>query len=74
MLNIGCDYSVFKSDIKPVWEDGTNKKGGRWLIKDNGLLDQYWMDIVTFFSLHHDVQQNNTTFIFLVIEYDWRNV
>ncbi|VVC38221.1 Translation Initiation factor eIF-4e,Translation Initiation factor eIF- 4e-like,Eukaryotic [Cinara cedri] len=46
MLNIGCDYSVFKSDIKPVWEDETNKKGGRWLIKDNGFLDQYWMDIL----------------------------
>lgn len=46
MLNIGCDYSVFKSDIKPMWEDPTNKNGGRWLIKDNGLIDQYWMDIV----------------------------
>jgi len=49
MLMTGCDYSVFKSDIKPMWEDPTNKNGGRWLIKDNGLLDQYWMDIVTFF-------------------------
>lgn len=48
MLTTGCDYSVFKSDIKPMWEDPTNKNGGRWLIKDNGLLDQYWMDIVIF--------------------------
>lgn len=49
MLKNGCDYSVFKSDIKPMWEDMTNKNGGRWLIKDNGLLDQYWMDSVIFF-------------------------
>lgn len=49
MLTIGCDYSVFKSDIRPMWEDPINKNGGRWLIKDNGLLDQYWMDIVNFF-------------------------
>jgi len=46
MLKIGCDYSVFKSDIKPMWEDITNKNGGRWLIKNNSSLDQYWMDIV----------------------------
>lgn len=53
MLKNGCDYSVFKSDIKPMWEDMTNKNGGRWLIKDNGLLDQYWMDSVMFlFALH----------------------
>lgn len=50
MLTTGCDYSVFKSDIKPMWEDPSNKNGGRWLIKDSGLLDQYWMDIVIFLS------------------------
>ena len=52
MLTTGCDYSVFKSDIKPMWEDPTNKNGGRWLIKDSGLLDQYWMDIVIFLLPH----------------------
>ncbi|XP_050433234.1 eukaryotic translation initiation factor 4E-like [Adelges cooleyi] len=45
-LKIGCDYSVFKTDIKPMWEDKSNKNGGRWLIKDNGMLDQYWMDLL----------------------------
>lgn len=50
MLEIGCDYSVFKSDIKPMWEDKTNKNGGRWLIKDSGLLDQYWIDIVIYLN------------------------
>lgn len=49
MLSIGCDYSVFKSDIKPMWEDRANKDGGRWLIKDNKSLDQYWIDIVMLF-------------------------
>lgn len=55
MLRIGCNYSVFKSDISPMWEDKTNKNGGRWLIKDNnGLLDQYWIDIVIFFFFYHN--------------------
>jgi len=31
-LNAGCDYSLFKEGIKPMWEDDKNKRGGRWLI------------------------------------------
>ena len=31
-LNIGCDYSLFKAGIKPMWEDPMNKSGGRWII------------------------------------------
>lgn len=83
MLTTGCDYSVFKSDIKPMWEDPTNKNGGRWLIKDNGLLDQYWMDIVIFILplififVVPLLNKKLSTYIYvyiLVVEYDWRNV
>ncbi|KAK8776947.1 hypothetical protein V5799_029709 [Amblyomma americanum] len=28
----GCDYSIFKYGIKPMWEDSRNRQGGRWLI------------------------------------------
>uniref|UniRef100_A0A8C4VWM0 Eukaryotic translation initiation factor 4E n=1 Tax=Gopherus evgoodei TaxID=1825980 RepID=A0A8C4VWM0_9SAUR len=28
----GCDYSLFKDRIEPLWEDEKNKRGGRWLI------------------------------------------
>ncbi|KAL8618285.1 hypothetical protein ACOMHN_061130 [Nucella lapillus] len=31
-LNAGCDYSLFKEGIQPMWEDPANKSGGRWLI------------------------------------------
>lgn len=83
MLTTGCDYSVFKSDIKPMWEDPTNKNGGRWLIKDNGLLDQYWMDIVIFILplififIVPLLNKKLCTCLYLyilVVEYDWRNV
>ncbi|KAK8779967.1 hypothetical protein V5799_018692 [Amblyomma americanum] len=30
-LPSGCDYSLFKAGIKPMWEDPRNKQGGRWL-------------------------------------------
>uniref|UniRef100_A0A8C0ILZ1 Eukaryotic translation initiation factor 4E n=1 Tax=Chelonoidis abingdonii TaxID=106734 RepID=A0A8C0ILZ1_CHEAB len=28
----GCDYSLFKDRIEPLWEDEKNRRGGRWLI------------------------------------------
>ncbi|EDV40055.1 uncharacterized protein Dana_GF10327 [Drosophila ananassae] len=49
-LKIGCDYSVFKKGIKPMWEDEANIKGGRWLVtvgKSAKLeLDRIWLDII----------------------------
>ncbi len=29
-LQVGCDYSLFKEGIKPMWEDDLNSKGGRY--------------------------------------------
>ncbi|KAF5269876.1 hypothetical protein FQA39_LY08548 [Lamprigera yunnana] len=48
-LKQGCDYSVFKRGIKPMWEDPANKNGGRWLISldkrlRNSDLDMLWRD------------------------------
>nr|CAD7402353.1 unnamed protein product [Timema poppensis] len=31
-LRQGCDYSLFKKGIRPMWEDDANIRGGRWLI------------------------------------------
>ncbi|XP_052846223.1 eukaryotic translation initiation factor 4E1 [Drosophila gunungcola] len=49
-LKIGCDYSMFKRGIKPMWEDEANIKGGRWLVtvgKSGKLdLDRIWLDIL----------------------------
>ena len=50
-LNGGCDYSLFKEGIKPMWEDPQNKDGGRWLISidkrmRNQLLDDLWMEVM----------------------------
>ncbi|XP_034656925.1 eukaryotic translation initiation factor 4E1 [Drosophila subobscura] len=49
-LKVGCDYSMFKLGIKPMWEDEANSKGGRWLISVNknskAELDRLWLDIL----------------------------
>lgn len=50
-LSPGCDYSLFKAGIKPMWEDDRNKRGGRWLINLNKSqrmheLDSYWLETV----------------------------
>uniref|UniRef100_A0A3P8TIB7 Eukaryotic translation initiation factor 4eb n=1 Tax=Amphiprion percula TaxID=161767 RepID=A0A3P8TIB7_AMPPE len=48
-LMSGCDYSLFKDGIEPMWEDERNKRGGRWLItltkQQRRLdLDRFWLE------------------------------
>ncbi|CRL08365.1 CLUMA_CG021344, isoform A [Clunio marinus] len=49
-VKIGSDYSLFKENIRPMWEDKANKNGGRWMISLNRNqrpeLDRYWIDTV----------------------------
>lgn len=50
-IRTGCDYSLFKSGIRPMWEDEANKDGGRWLIsldkkQRNNELDAFWLEIL----------------------------
>ncbi|XP_076455324.1 eukaryotic translation initiation factor 4E-like [Babylonia areolata] len=47
----GCDYSVFKDGIQPMWEDPQNKEGGRWLINlerndRHTYLDNVWLEML----------------------------
>ncbi|XP_058794376.1 eukaryotic translation initiation factor 4E-1A isoform X3 [Phymastichus coffea] len=50
-LRQGCDYSMFKQGIRPMWEDAANKNGGRWLInlerkQRTSDLDRFWLEIL----------------------------
>uniref|UniRef100_A0A1B0FDF9 eIF-4F 25 kDa subunit n=1 Tax=Glossina morsitans morsitans TaxID=37546 RepID=A0A1B0FDF9_GLOMM len=49
-IKIGCDYSLFKKGIRPMWEDAANKKGGRWVITLNrspkAEVDNLWLDVL----------------------------
>ncbi|XP_016987308.1 eukaryotic translation initiation factor 4E1-like [Drosophila rhopaloa] len=49
-LKLGSDYSLFKKNIRPMWEDPTNIQGGRWLIIVRGTskdeLDIIWLDVM----------------------------
>ncbi|XP_078267635.1 eukaryotic translation initiation factor 4E-like isoform X2 [Rhinoraja longicauda] len=45
----GCDYSLFKDGIEPMWEDEKNKRGGRWLLtlskqQRKTDLDRIWLE------------------------------
>lgn len=58
-LSAGCDYSLFKAGIKPMWEDPRNNNGGRWLIsldkkQRSSELDNYWLEVVSciYFTVH----------------------
>ncbi|XP_068596489.1 eukaryotic translation initiation factor 4E-1A-like [Brachionichthys hirsutus] len=50
-LMSGCDYSLFKDGIEPMWEDEQNRRGGRWLItlskqQRRSDLDHFWLETV----------------------------
>jgi len=57
-LPSGCDYSLFKDGIIPMWEDEKNKAGGRWVLQsgkknmigspgnEQPALDLYWLEVL----------------------------
>ncbi|CAH0729018.1 unnamed protein product, partial [Brenthis ino] len=49
-LALGQDYAIFKNNIRPMWEDAANIKGGRWLIsfdkKRNINMDNIWLFVI----------------------------
>lgn len=45
----GCNYAVFRSPIRPMWEDERNHNGGRLIITldrrvDNDEVNRLWLD------------------------------
>ena len=52
-MEVGSDISLFKKNIKPLWEDDGNRGGGRLTILlsnvNNENAQQYWRDTVCFF-------------------------
>ncbi|EQC40175.1 translation initiation factor 4E [Saprolegnia diclina VS20] len=41
------DYHLFKTGIKPMWEDAANRRGGKWMIRiRKGVSSRYWEDLV----------------------------
>ncbi|UNI18858.1 hypothetical protein JDV02_005098 [Purpureocillium takamizusanense] len=46
-LPVVSDYHLFKKDIRPVWEDEVNRKGGKWVVRmKKGVADRYWEDLL----------------------------
>ncbi|KAJ6640981.1 Eukaryotic translation initiation factor 4E1 [Pseudolycoriella hygida] len=47
------DYSLFKNNIRPMWEDIANKYGGRWVLtlgrhQRRSDLDSMWLDTILY--------------------------
>lgn len=46
-LPTNSDYQVFRTGIKPVWEDEANAAGGKWIIRlRKGLGTRLWEHLV----------------------------
>ena len=54
-MEVGSDISLFKKNIKPLWEDNGNRGGGRLQIllsnENNENSQNYWRDTVCFLLL-----------------------
>ncbi|KAG6004920.1 hypothetical protein E4U43_000662 [Claviceps pusilla] len=47
LLPVVSDYHFFKKDIRPIWEDDVNRKGGKWVVRmKKGVADRYWEDLL----------------------------
>ncbi|CAJ1048353.1 eukaryotic translation initiation factor 4E family member 2 related sequence 1 [Xyrichtys novacula] len=41
------DFHLFKEGIKPMWEDESNRSGGKWIIRlRKGLASRFWENII----------------------------
>ncbi|CCI42027.1 unnamed protein product [Albugo candida] len=41
------DYHLFKTGIKPMWEDPSNRRGGKWMVRmRKGIASRYWEDLI----------------------------
>jgi translation initiation factor 4E len=41
------DYNLFKTGIKPMWEDESNSKGGKWMIRcKKDFSSRLWEDLI----------------------------
>lgn len=41
------DYHFFREGIKPTWEDPSNAKGGKWIVRlRKGLASRYWEEVM----------------------------
>jgi len=50
-LSTGCDYSLFKEGIRPMWEDSLNEAGGKWQMQIDKRhrytnLDRFWLEVM----------------------------
>lgn len=43
VLPVNSDIHLFRSGVKPVWEDPTNAAGGKWIVRlKKGLINRLW--------------------------------
>lgn len=48
-IDEGCNYALFESGVRPMWEDEHNRNGGRWIITlekriDSDEVNRLWLD------------------------------
>lgn len=46
-LPTNSDYQLFRTGVKPVWEDPANERGGKWILRlRKGIAGRLWEHLV----------------------------
>lgn len=46
-LQPSADYHLFRTGIKPMWEDKSNAQGGKWIVRlRKGLASRFWEHLI----------------------------
>merc|ERR1712130_48309 len=46
-LKQGCTYHLFRTDVRPEWEDPVNRNGGKWvIIPQKSKIDDNWLSLL----------------------------
>lgn len=46
---IATDIHMFRSGVKPLWEDPANRRGGKWVVRlKKGWVARYWVSCYRF--------------------------
>lgn len=74
-INEGCNYALFRSPVRPMWEDENNQNGGRWVITlekrvDSDEVNRLWMD--TLLLLIEEALSDSSTICGVIFHNRWK--
>lgn len=74
-INEGCNYALFRNNVRPMWEDERNQNGGRWVITlekrvDGDEVNRLWLD--TLLMVIEEKQTGSSSICGVIFHNRWK--